>query len=261
MKKDYKEIYSEIFIEKKEELIEVLEDYKKKGLPKGVGMYYEELKELFNAIAVGEWVYNKNAKDAKINFYLESNMQKEIFLKYNNDIYNISESLISPSFTSQALFAALISDNEDTVLELAKRIGNNEIEQEGEGRIFYPNLNMSLKNIILKEIKEASRYLERLKSIAEYKDMKYYNGYEKVLSAILEKDKETVQKELTKMLDNHKKIRDYKQTPNELLSLEVIALAKLANNYELNISLDCELAPKELIERHTIEYPVIDFVD
>jgi hypothetical protein len=60
-----------------------------------------------------------------------------------------------------------------------------------------------------------------------------------------------------------KRKSELQDTPQELISIPArgLAKAKLGMRRGLSIHIDHPLVPKELLEKHEMEYPVVDFVD
>lgn len=103
--------------------------------------------------------------------------------------------------------------------------------------------------------------MNNIQCIRETKFMKKYVDVVDILQAITEKDEETLNKSLQHFASIHNKLIEYKDSPDETMSLHVLGLAKLAIKQGLNISIDHPNAPVEILAHMNIEYPVIDFVD
>lgn len=259
-KSKYIQYFPEIFNEIIEEQNEHIEDYRENGLPGNAGYYYELLANGFRDIAIGEIVLNKDVIKSKQSFYLAGKMQEVLYQHYDMKKNDITADCVNANkYTS--LFMALLSDNEDLINSLAKLFGGR-IKEEEEDHEFNKAVGYALKYMLLGEMDNANEYIAELKKHESRKDMKYYDGYSKVLVGIIEKDSLQVNESLVYMIQCHKKLKDeYNDTPQELLSIPVLGLAKLAMRNGIEVNIDDPLSPSEFLESHTINYPVVDFVD
>ncbi|OAB45508.1 Imm49 family immunity protein [Paenibacillus glacialis] len=257
--KTYIDYFSEIyarFIEKTEKR---LENYRINGLPKNVGFYYKLLRNGFMDIAIGEIILNKDIVKSKQYFYLVAKMQEVIFQKYD-DKFDISMDYVNTN-SYGTLFMALISDNKDLINSLSALFGGRD-KEEADDDILGKLVGYSVKHIILKEFDEAETYVIKLQELNQKSRMRLYKGYGIVLDGIIKKNKESVQEGLVYMLECHRKLTDdYGDTPEELLSIPALGLAKLAMNNGIEVEVDHILAPKVMLEQRDIQYPIVDFVD
>lgn len=256
----YLQYFPEVFNEAIEEQNEHIEDYRENGLPGNAGYYYELLADGFRDIAIGEIVLNENVVKSKQSFYLAGKMQEVLYRNYDLKKNDITGDCVNANkYTS--LLMALISDNESLINSLAVLFGGRTKEEE-EDHEFNKAVGYALKYILLGEMENAKEYIAELKRLENRKDMKYYDGYSKVLDGILEKDVQQVNESLIYMIQCHKKLKDeYGDTPQELLSIPVLGLAKLAIRNGIEVNIDDILTPSELLDSHKINYPVVDFVD
>lgn len=256
----YIQYFPEIFKEIIEEQNEHIEDYRENGLPGNAGYYYELLADGFRDIAIGEIVLNEDVIKSKQSFYLAGKMQEVLYLNYDIKKNGITGDCVnSNKYTS--LFMALISDNEELINSLAGLFGGR-IKEEEEDHEFNKAVGYALKYILLDEMEKAKEPIDELKKLESRKDMKFYDGYSRVLDGIIEKDNQQVNESLIYMIQCHKKLKDdYADTPQELLSIPVLGLAKLAIRNGMEVNIDDTLAPSQLLESHIINYPVVDFVN
>lgn len=123
---------------------------------------------------------------------------------------------------------ALISDGEELTNSLATLFGGR-MQEEKEDHVLHYSTGYALKNILLNDIESAIVYVEKLKKLESKKYMKLYTGYGVVLDGIVRKDIDQVNNGLNFMIECHKKLKDdYGDTPQELLSIPVLGLTKLA---------------------------------
>lgn len=159
------------------------------------------------------------------------------------------------------LLMALISDNEKLIVSLAELFGGR-TEEEGEDHELHKSVGYAVKYIVLSDRLKAKEYVQVLKKLEGQKSMKLYNGYQQVLNGIIENDNNQVNEGLKYMIECHKKLKDdYGDTPQELLAIPVLGLAKLAIRNGIEVNIDDAIAPKILLQKHDISYPNVDFVD
>jgi hypothetical protein len=113
-----------------------------------------------------------------------------------------------------------------------------------------------MKYLVLDNTEEVVKHLEAIDKLKKKPDL----GYEKVFKAIVEKDEKLLDEGLRYLIDRHKKNGEYKGTPDELFSIPAVALAKLAKLKGIKVEIDDEIAPAEVIEKHDVNYELLDFL-
>ncbi|OAB45521.1 Imm49 family immunity protein [Paenibacillus glacialis] len=256
----YLQHFPEIFDETIEDTNERIQRYRDNGLPKNAGFYYELLADGFQDIAIGEIVLNGNVSKSKQSFYLAGKMQEVLYQRYDSKENDISSDYVTTDKHTRLLMA-LISGNEELINSLTTLFGGR-IKEENEDHELHKSVGYAMKYILLGEIEHAAEYVAVLKKLEGKKSMKLYNGYAKVLSGIIENDKIQVNEGLKYMIECHKKLEDdYGNTPQELLSIPILGLAKLAIRNDIAIDIDDSLVPMILLEQQEINYPLVDFVE
>lgn len=251
----FPEIYNEIL----EKTNKRLNRYNEKGLPPNASYYYKLLLNGFEDIAIGEIILNNDVIRAKQHFYLAAKMQEIIFQKYDNKENDIPSDYVTTD-SYPTLYMALISGNKSLIRSLSALFGGR-LQEETEDFEINKLIGYSVKYLILGETDKATTQIKQFFGLKFKKYKQYYLSYASVLNGILEKDKIAVHDGLIKLLENHTKLDDYEDTPQILLSLPVLGLAKLAALNGLEFEIDSELAPKKLLEDIDINYPVVDFVE
>lgn len=59
---------------------------------------------------------------------------------------------------------------------------------------------------------------------------------------------------ISKRLNYHKKSKEFKNSPDEYISIEIIALIKLARLKGLDVTIDDAIVPMEIINSTNVEY-------
>ncbi|MBG9792936.1 hypothetical protein ABD76_10720 [Paenibacillus dendritiformis] len=256
----YLQYFPEIFNETIEDTNDRIQRYRENGLPKNVGYYYELLADGFQDIAIGEIVLNGDAIKSKQNFFLAGKMQEVLYKKYDEKQNGISSDYITTDKYTRLLMA-LISDHEKLIVSLAELFGGR-TEEEEEDHELHKSVGYAVKYILLGDRQKAKEYVQVLKKLEGQKSMKLYNGYQQVLNGIIENDNNQVNEGLKYMIECHKKLKDdYGDTPQELLAIPVLGLAKLAIRNGIEVNIDDAISPKILLQKHDISYTNVDFVD
>ena len=260
---NYIEVFPEIFDEFKNKNNKKISKYKANGLPKGYMAYYHGLEDSFKTIGIGEMILNKDEIEAKKNFYLSAFMRKVIIER--SDISKYYEENFAYTYCEEnsAIYLALLSGNNNLVNDLIKLSGskndNDEIKEVDE--IFVSNRLYSIKYIILNKYYEAKSCVNKIHNIANEKYMKPFLNYEEIFTSILVKDEEMLNKALNNLCKNNSKLKYYKDTPEGLICIEGLGLAKLAISKGMNVKLDASVQGREILEMSEFEYPIVDFVD
>ena len=209
--------------------------------------------------AVGEFVLNSDLDKSKQYFYLSSKIQEYLFLKYDDKSIKVSPSFVTMNKYFKIL-TALISDNNVLVNSLAKLIGGRTKEELENGHPFTDNVGYIIKYIILEDYILARERIDLLEKAEDIKTKVFYRTYLKVLKGILETDTDSVNNGLQSMLEDYKKVREYKDLPEELFCIPVVGLAKLAVRQGISVNIDDPIAPRIMIEKQNIIYPEFNLI-
>jgi hypothetical protein len=257
-KDSYGNYFPEVFIRILERRDRKIGSLKTNGLPKNAASFYDGLLNDFKDAAIGEIIINSDVIKSKQNFFLAAKIQEILFQKYNANQDSIPYDYVNAD-TYTRLFISLICDNNEQIVSLARLYGGRP-KEEKDDYLFYLLIGYSTKYLILNDFPKAKEYIEKLKSMETKKDLKMYTGYGIVLKGIFDKDQNSVNDGLKFMIECHKKLKDFDETPEELLSIAVLGLAKLAIRHGIKLDIDDVVAPKIIIERQQIEYPKEGFI-
>jgi len=235
-------------------------EIKQKKVPDNfISTYLDAIASSYSTLAVCEFLTNHNALKFKLYFHLAGKIQELSFHKYDDKSMIIDMGLVS-WVHYQRFLMALLSDNKELIESLTNLVGGRPEVDKKKGSKLVNNVGYAVKYILLDDYDKAGKHVDVLKSIAGQKNMKLYNGFGGVLDGILKNDEEKVNKELEYMLQCHKKRRDHKDTPEQFLSIPALGLAKLAIIKGIKVTVENDLMPLELLERHDITYPELDFI-
>ena len=253
--------YLQVF--KNEIYLEEIEDYesskkylRKKGFPPNKAIFYSSFISTFLSIGIGELVVKENVKSMKKNFYLSAKCRQKIIDLYESNPSEVSDSLVS-ILNYRQLMAAIISDHTQFIQEFAKQIGSREKIDKEHAHPFDYHVGYAVKWLVLGEDEKVPKHIEKLKQIGTGRKMNRYRIYADLIQALIDKNQENVQEGLERLLKSHKSDNLYIDTPEELFSIPVAAFAKMALMRGIQVEIDDPICPKEVLEKHEIEYPSI----
>lgn len=256
----YIDMYKEIFEERVEGMGRRIDKIKSKNIKEGfIDRHLDLLSIDYCDVAIGEIILNLDNIKAKQYFYLSAKIQEVLFKKYDDKTI-----IVAPSFVTMnrymKILLALISDNNSLVDSLAHLIGDRTKEEQEHGHPFSNNVGYAIKYILMNNYDKAKENIDILMSMKNQKDMSLRKEYVVVLKGIIDNDIETVNRGLKCMLEDYKKEREYKNSPNELFSIPVVGFAKLAIKQGIMINFNDSIAPKIMLENNNINYPEFSLI-
>ncbi len=216
------------------------------GLPIGVGYFFVSRALRLRTLAICEYLINQNIGLMKIKMYNAAlcGLRSIEWFDEKKDELNVSNSLSLS--TSRYLEFALISENIELIKEVAKKLGGRgalDSKDIGNEALYS---GYALKYIVMNDYSKALEYIEKLHAM---KKLAKYNLNEgNALLGIINGDSEQVNTALVIMLAEHKKFRSYSNTEEEFICIRVLAFSKLAISKGILITIDEDLAPREIID-------------
>lgn len=200
-------------------------------------------------LGVADYILNKDITAFRYHLAESAKLSKDLFDRFD------AGAPIDPSYISmmsyKELFDALASGDAYLSKEMAMLIGGRDTIEVKYDREFDVALGYSLKNVLLGNMGEASRYLNLLESACLDADNKDYKGYAIVLRAILDNDVVLAQAGFDEVIVGHKhQCRRgclFRDMEDELLSVWGIGLANLARICGVWVELDYSLIPADLL--------------
>ena len=119
----------------------------------------------------------------------------------------------------------------------------------------------AIKWLVLGEDDQVMPYIEKLLKMGTGKPMNQYSIHAHLLQALVDNNQTGVQVELERLLKSHHRDSYYKNSPEELFCIPAAAFAKIVLMRGMQVEIDDPLCPKEVLERHEIEYPVVPELD
>lgn len=162
---------------------------------------------------------------------------------------------ISPSYVSmmsyKELLNALAAGNDELARSFAERMGGRQAVETEYDRPFDIALGYSLKSLLASDNAGAKRWIDEFAASCQEAESRDFQGYAKVLRAILDKDGESVSSGLADVIVGHKRQSKgsglFKDTEDELLCVWGIGLANLAHMCGVPVHVDDPLIPADLL--------------
>lgn len=229
------------------------------GLPIGAGYFFASRALSLRTLAICEYLINQNIGLMKTKMYNAAlcGLSSIKWFDEKKDELNVSNSL--SLHNSKYLEFALISENFELIKEIAEKLGGRgalDSKDIGKEGLFS---GYALKYIVMNEHSKAREYIEKLHAM---KKLSKYNLNEgNALLGIISRDSEQVNTALVNMLAEHKKFKSYSNTTDELICIRVLAFSKLAISKGILITIDEDLAPREIINpTEGLDYELIEFL-
>jgi hypothetical protein len=251
----YINVFPEIFEECIDSIRNSQSKLKNKSVKEGfIDKHLDLLSLDYSDAAIGEFILNSDLVKSKQYFYLSGKIQEYLFLRYDDKSIKVSPSFVTMNKYFKILIA-LISDDDMLVNSLAKLIGDRNEEELNNGHPFTNNVGYIIKYIILKDYNSAKERVDFLEKDEVPNNEIFYRNYHRILKGILEKDADSVDKGLQSMLVDYKKMKAFKDSPEELFCIPVVGLAKLADRQGISVTIDDPIVPRVMLDKQNIIYP------
>lgn len=251
-----KEKEYEYFLEVAEERNEDLEEISKliKNENANLPLLYSDIEFDETILGITNFLINKDVIESKKNFYKATLAREWIYNSYDNNSFKIDQCEVT-TYVYKSLFYAILSGSKEKMINLAKLFGGR-IEEEKDD--YLPNIliGYGLKYLILGDKKNFEKYAIDFESNKNKRGMKQiYEGYYKTYKGILDKDEKIFNEGLKCLLKNHRaNMKKNANTIEMYFAYDSIALAILARNQGLEITVKHELLPIEFLEDSLIDY-------
>lgn len=186
--------------------------------------------------------FRKNLRDSAA-------LTKSFFDRYNEGD-PIPESFVTMN-SFYELLDALASGDFELSKSFAQVMGGRESIEIENDHPFDRAFGYALRALILDYRTDLDHWLKLANSEVKRSDVKYFQGYVDGLYAIRDKDNEKFQEAMNKILKDHKKLCQpggiYDDTKEEALCFGGLGLINLARDKGLDVTVDDEYLPEELI--------------
>lgn len=162
---------------------------------------------------------------------------------------------VSPSYVSmmsyKSVFNALAAGNGDLAKSFATSMGGRDSVESEYDRPFDIALGYSLKSLLVADDLAAAQWIKEFSAACREPDNADFQGYAKVLQAVLDKDSESAAQGVEDVIVGHKRQSKvgglFKDTEDELLCVWGIGVANLARLRGVPIQVDDPLIPSDLL--------------
>ncbi len=202
--------------------------------------------------------YNRNIKEGKIDFYKAILCNKWLMENYVDYTEIIYPGRIN-AYSYPALFYGLLSGNMKIARERAELFGKYEDKEQGV-HPYSRLLGFSLKYVILNDIQKANEWLDLLDKEKETRGMKQVvDGHGRAMRGLINLDGKELNKGLEKMLKTHvSRMKKEGNTLEQYFAYDSVALAMLAKDRGMNVTVEHDLLPVEYFLETSIEYDEIE---
>ena len=252
MNKEEKECFVELHIQSTNEIAEVLQM---------ISDSTSNLLELVNLLKINheilgmiEFAYYNNVVKGRIHYYKASLAREWYYKEFPSREYNIDKFEVT-TYSYESLFYSVLSGNREWAVRMANLFGSYK-ELETDEFLANELLGYGLKYVILDDKEHAEEYIQKLEDNKDKRGMKQYaKGYARAYRGIIERDTEEFNQGLLFMLKNHAS-RMVKNGKNMMkyFAYDSVALAMIARERGIEITVEHELLPKNYLEETDIDY-------
>jgi len=259
MKLSYDEYLKELYSYSAERLSKVEELLKKQGV--NIPYIHDSMESRRKTLGTVEYLLNNNIIESKKNFYKLSLAREWTYKSYDSGEYKIDKEYVT-TYVYESLFYVILSGNKERAIHMANLFGGRTEDEKGD----HPASKMlgyGLKYVILDDKENAYEYINKLEESKDKRGMKQYNkGYKRVYKGILDRDEKEVNEGLLFLLKNHRaSMKRNGNTLEQYFAYDSIALAMIAKDRNINITVNHELLPLEYLDPVDIEYDTLTLFD
>lgn len=212
-------------------------------------------------LAILEICYKKNMCKGKERYYVASKMQEWQYRQYDKKQYDIYAEEIT-TYSYETIYDAILSGSREQMIRMAKYLGSFEKEEKEECNPANTLLGYSLKYVVLDDADNAMKYINQLEESKSKRGMKQFaEGHACALRGLILRDEAEFNQGLTFMLKHHvARMKRNGRRLEQYFAYDSVALAILAKQRDMNITVEHELLPQEYIEESNIDYSAIEIV-
>lgn len=205
--------------------------------------------------------YKKQYDIVKENFFKSSKMQEWLYRMYKNKMYDIDSSEVT-TCSYETLFFAVLSGCKEQMVLMANYLGSFEEEEKEESCLTNTLLGYALKYVILDDVVNAMKYINQLEENKSKRGMKQFaDGHARAFKGLIQREEKELNQGLEFMLKHHvaRMKRDGKKL-EQYFAYDSVAVAMLARERGINITVKHELLPDEYLEKTDIDYKSIKVI-
>ena len=219
------------------------------------------MRNQFKELGIVEACYKMEYDKAKIYFYHASKIQEWFYINYNNSEHNIPSGEVT-TYSFETLYYAILSGCKEQIRCMASYLGSFLEEEKEECNLVNTLLGYSLKYIVLNDIKKGMEYIKQLEENKAKRGMKQYvEGHGRAFRGLIQRDEVEFNKGLEFMLKHHivRMKRDGRKI-EQYFAYDSVALAMLAKEQGINITVKHELLPEKYLEKTDIDYSAVEVI-
>lgn len=243
----FSEYIDEVYMDCKQTL---MEDIKSFAMVRKV-IALEESNGILGKI---EMFYKKNVAEGRRCFYQAALAREWLYDEFPKREYEIEPYYVS-TYAYESLHYAILSGNKEQAVRMAQLYGSIEVEDLEE---FLPTmlLGYGLKYVILDDQVHALEYVQKIEDNKKKQGMKQYaEGHAHAYRGIVERDETELNKGLEYMLKHHvARMRRNGDYLGEFFACDSVALAMLAKDRGISVTVKHDLLPTKYLEDFRIDY-------
>ncbi len=212
-------------------------------------------------LAILEICYKKDVCSGKKCYYIASKMQEWEYREFSKSTYNIYNEEVT-TYSFETLYDAILSGCSEQMILMANYLGSFEKEEREECNLANTLLGYSLKYVVLDDTDNAMKYINQLEENKSKRGMKQFaEGHARAFRGLVQRDEGEFNKGLEFMLRHHvaRMKRDGRKL-EQYFAYDSVALAILAKERGINITVKHELLLEEYLEETDIDYSVIEII-
>ena len=259
MEQSIQRYFSELYDVEKKQSKEMLELFK---IGKGDIAYIVSAIESENInLGILELIYKKCVIESRKFFYKASKEREWFYIEYSKKRYKIDREDVT-TYVYETLYNAILSGCKEQTIRMAELFGSYAEEEKDDHCLANILLGYALKYVILDDIEHAKEYIQKLEKNKSKRGMKQFvDGHTCAFRGLIERDEEEFNKGLEFMLRHHvSRMRRNGRKLEEYFAYDSVALAMLAKDRGMNITIKHELLPEEYLKEIDIDYSAIEAI-
>ena len=219
------------------------------------------MRNQYKELGIVEAFYKMQYDKAKIYFYHASKTQEWFYKNYKNPEHNIPSGEVT-TYSFETLYYAILSGCKEQMICMANYLGSFIEEEKEECNLVNTLLGYALKYVVLDDIEKGMEYINQLEEHKAKRGMKQYvEGHGRAFKGLMQRDEVEFQKGLDFMLKHHvAKVKRDSRKIEQYFAYDSVALAMLAKDRGMNITIKHELLPEEYLEKTDIDYSAMEVI-
>lgn len=249
------EYFNYFYTQMIDKLKKFIEDAKNRPNQVDMNATVEFLDLTFGAMGAAELYYKHNLTEGRKAFYKATLAREWFYNEFPQKVYQISPENVS-SYAYDSLYNAILCGNMERARYMAGLFGSICLDGiiEHQANVL---LGYGLKYTILDEKLYAMEYIQKIEMSSNRRGMKQYiEGHARAFRGLIERNVEEFNRGLEFMLKHHIARLRKGMVPgrDEFFAYDSVALAMLAKDRGIAITVKHDLLPMEYLENTNINY-------